>query len=129
MEQVFDGRPVAFLYVPDADAAVAFYQGRLGLKLLERDGFGMFFAFGAVLLRITPMPEFRGGPHPVLGWDVVDIAATIDRLTEKGIAFKIYVGMGQDARGIWAAPGGGAKIAWFEDPFGNLLSLSENGNG
>jgi len=129
MPTAIEGRPVAFLYAPDADAAVAFYEGTLGLKLLERDNFGMFFELGAALLRLTPMPEFRGGPHPVLGWDVADIAATIDRLTGKGIGFKIYDGMGPDARGMWAAPGGGAKIAWFEDPFGNLLSISETGNG
>lgn len=124
-----DGRPVAFLYVPDLDAALAFYEAKLGLKLLARDDFGLFLEFGPALLRVTPMPEFRGGPHPVLGWDVAEISATIDRLAGLGIAFKIYEGMGQDARGIWAAPGGRAKIAWFEDPFGNLLSLSETASG
>ena len=129
MPTAIEGRPVAFLYAPDADAAVAFYEGTLGLKLLARDDFGMFFELGAALLRLTPMPDFKGGEHPVLGWDVADILATVDRLAGQGIAFKIYEGMGQDARGIWAAPGGGAKIAWFEDPFGNLLSLSETGNG
>jgi catechol 2,3-dioxygenase-like lactoylglutathione lyase family enzyme len=129
MSTAVSGKPVAFLYVPDLDAALAFYEAKLGLKLLERDPFGMFLALGAALLRVTPMEGFTGGPHPVLGWDVGDIAATVDRLSGLGIAFKIYDGMGQDGRGIWAAPGGGAKIAWFEDPFGNLLSLSETGNG
>lgn len=129
MSTAIEGRLVAFLYAPDADAAVAFYEGTLGLKLLVRDDFGMFFELGAGLLRLTPMLDFKGGEHPVLGWEVADIAATVDRLAGVGIAFKNYDGMGQDDRGIWAAPGGGAKIAWFEDPFGNLLSLSETGNG
>lgn len=129
MPTAVEGRPVAFLYAPDADAAVAFYEGALGLKLLARDDFGMFFELGAALLRLTPMPGFVGSEHPVLGWEVADIAATIDRLRGKGIAFRIYAGMGQDERGIWTAPDGAARIAWFADPFGNLLSLSETGNG
>jgi catechol 2,3-dioxygenase-like lactoylglutathione lyase family enzyme len=127
--EAINGRPVAFLYVPDLDAALAFYEATLGLKLRARDDFGLFLEFGAALVRVTPMPEFAAGQHPVLGWEVADMSATVDRLAGQGIAFKIYDGMGQDDRGIWAAPGGGAKIAWFEDPFGNLLSLSETGNG
>ena len=129
MSTAIQGRPVAFLYVPDLDAALTFYEAKLGLKLLDRDPFGLFLEFGAALLRVTPMEGFTGGPHPVLGWDVADISDTVDRLSGMGVAFKIYDGMGQDDRGIWAAPDGGAKIAWFEDPFGNLLSLSETAHG
>jgi hypothetical protein len=45
----------------------------------------------------------------------------------KGITFTIYEGFGQDADGIWEVPGGGAKVAWFNDPDGNVLSLTEFG--
>lgn len=71
------------------------------------------------------MPDKAGDPHPVLGWDVADIHATVAALTARGVKFTIYDGMGQDAAGVWTAPDGKAKVAWFSDPDGNLLSLSE----
>ena len=76
-------------------------------------------------MRMTPMPDFRPHAHPVLGWDVPDITAAARELKAKGIALTIYDGMGQDADGIWTAPDGRAKVAWFTDPFGNVLSLSQ----
>jgi catechol 2,3-dioxygenase-like lactoylglutathione lyase family enzyme len=120
-----DGRAVAFVNVGDGDAAVDFYAGRLGLELVSRDVFGMFFRVGDALLRVTPMPEHVAGPHPVAGWDVADIRAAAEGLKAAGVPLTIYEGMGQDELGIWTAPDGGAKIAWFMDPWGNVLSLSE----
>jgi catechol 2,3-dioxygenase-like lactoylglutathione lyase family enzyme len=120
-----EGRAVAFVHVADGDAAEAFYGGRLGLDLVSRDSFGMFFAIGDALLRVTPLPDFAGGPHPVAGWDVPDIRATAAGLSAAGVPLTVYDGMGQDALGIWTAPDGGAKVAWFQDPWGNVLSLSE----
>jgi catechol 2,3-dioxygenase-like lactoylglutathione lyase family enzyme len=127
MGRVLDGKAVAFVNVADGDGAVAFYRDVLGLELLGRDAFGMFFVLGGALLRVTPMPDFVAGPHPVLGWEVPDIRAAAAALRAVGVAMTVYEGMGQDADGIWAAPGGGAKVAWFADPFGNVLSLSETG--
>jgi len=43
------------------------------------------------------------------------------------VTFKIYEGFGQDENGIWSPPGGGAKVAWFSDPDGNVLSLTQFG--
>jgi catechol 2,3-dioxygenase-like lactoylglutathione lyase family enzyme len=120
-----NARPVAFVSVRDRDEGRAFYEGALGLKHKSRDDFGDFYEFGGGLLRMTPMPDFQAHAHPVLGWDVPDIAAAVRALKEKGIAFSIYEGMGQDELGIWTAPDGKAKVAWFTDPFGNLLSLSQ----
>ncbi|MFD1611227.1 VOC family protein [Sphingomonas tabacisoli] len=120
-----NARPVAFVNVRDRDEGRAFYEGTLGLRHKSRDDFGDFYELGAGLLRMTPMPDFQAHPHPVLGWDVPDIAAAVLALKEKGIAFSIYEGMGQDELGIWTAPDGVSKVAWFNDPFGNLLSLSQ----
>lgn len=117
--------PVAFLSVNDRDAGRAFYGDTLGLRHKSADGFGDFFEFGGGLLRVTPMPDFEAHAHPVIGWDVPDIVETVTMLRGKGIEFIVYEGMGQDEHGIWSAPGGGAKVAWFADPFGNLLSLSQ----
>ncbi len=121
-----DAKPVAFVGVGDRDAGLAFYRDRLGLAHRSADDFGDFFEFGSGgLLRMTAMPDFQASPHPVLGWDVADIRAAVEALTAKGIAFTVYEGMGQDALGIWTAPDGKNKVAWFSDPFGNVLSLSQ----
>ncbi len=128
MTWALQGKSVAFVNVAEAEAAVAFYGGKLGLKLLPRDDFGMFFLFGGGLLRVTPMPDHKAGPHPVAGLEVADIEAAADGLAAAGVKLMIYEGMGQDARGIWTAPGGGARVAWFSDCCGNLLSLSETGS-
>lgn len=117
--------PVAFLSVRDREEGRAFYEGKLGLKHKSRDDFGDFYELGAGLLRITPMPDFVAHPHPVLGWDVPDIAAAVRALQDRGVAFTIYEGMGQDELGVWTAPDGKAKVAWFSDPFGNVLGLSQ----
>ena len=120
-----NAKPVAFVSVRDRDEGRAFYEGVLGLKHKSRDDFGDFYELGGGLMRMTPMPDFQAHPHPVLGWDVPDIAAAARALKEKGITFAIYDGMGQDELGIWTAPDGKAKVAWFADPFGNVLSLSQ----
>jgi len=76
-------------------------------------------------LRITQIEGFTPSPHPALGWQVSDIQDCIRTLTARGVTMKIYEGFGQDELGIWHAPGGTAQIAWFEDPDGNLLSLTQ----
>jgi predicted enzyme related to lactoylglutathione lyase len=122
-----DATPVAFVSVASREEGRAFYEGVLGLKHKSSDEFGDFYAFAnGTHLRLTPMPDFQAGPHPVVGWDVPDIRATAAELKAKGISFSIYEGMGQDELGIWSAPDGRAKVAWFSDPFGNVLSLSQH---
>ncbi len=117
--------PVSFLYTTDRDRALRFYCDQLGLTLRSSDPFGDFIAMDNAVIRLTPMPDFGAGQHPVFGWNVSDIRATVHALRDKGVAFTVYDGMGQDADGIWTAPGGMAKVAWFNDPDGNVLSLSE----
>lgn len=119
--------PVAFISVTRREDGRAFYEGVLGMKHKSSDDFGDFFTLGTgALLRLTPMPELTPSPHPILGWDVPDIRAAAEQLKAKGIAFTIYEGMGQDELGIWTAPDGRAKVAFFSDPFGNVLSLAEH---
>lgn len=82
------------------------------------------FALVAEGLRITWVERPVAAPYTVLGWRVTDIAAAIDRLTALRVVFTRYEGMDQDDSGVWTAPGG-ARIAWFLDPDGNNLSLTE----
>jgi catechol 2,3-dioxygenase-like lactoylglutathione lyase family enzyme len=125
MAEKISGTPVAFINVADRDRALAFYCDTLGLKLRSSDNFGDFIELDGGLLRLTVLPDFRPGPHPVLGWNVRDMTSAVTSMRERGVTFTIYPGMGQDDLGIWIAPDGGAKVAWFADPDGNVLSLSQ----
>lgn len=117
--------PVAFLYVSDRDRALDFYRGVLGAALRSSDGFGDFLDLGQALVRMTVMPDHQPHPHPVLGWNVADIAAAAVALRDRGVIFTIHEGMGQDALGIWTSPDGASKVAFFADPDGNVLMLSQ----
>jgi catechol 2,3-dioxygenase-like lactoylglutathione lyase family enzyme len=119
------GTPVAFVHVSDRQRALDFYVGKLGLEVRSSDPFGDFLQVGQALIRLTALPDYKAGAHPVFGWHVEDIEAGVRALTDRGVVFTIYEGFGQDALGIWTAPGGGAKVAWFADPDGNVLSLSQ----
>lgn len=119
------GTPVTFVQVGDRERALSFYRETLGLELRSSDDFGDFLDFGGGLLRMTVLPDFKPHPHPVLGWDVADIRSAVEALRARGVEFTVYEGMGQDDLGIWTAPDGSAKVAFFADPEGNVLSLSQ----
>ena len=125
MDPLQSATPVTFLYVSDRDRALAFYCETLGFSLHSADSFGDFIDLGGAMLRMTVIPDNKAHAHPVLGWNVDDISAAVDALLARGIAFAIYQGMGQDERGIWTAPNGGSKVAFFADPDGNVLSLAQ----
>ena len=108
---------IGFVGVSDLDRARQFYGETLGLPISDESPF-------ATMLRLTAVEKPVAAPYTILGWDVVNIAAMVDQLTARGVLFTRYEGMGQDERGVWTASGG-AKVAWFLDPDGNTLSLSE----
>jgi len=120
-----EGTPVAFVSVSDRERALTFYRDVLGLELRSSDGFGDFVQMEGALLRITVLPDYHANPHPVLGWNVRDIVATVLSMRDRGVVFTVYEGLGQDELGIWTAPDGQAKVAWFADPDGNVLSVSQ----
>ncbi|WP_373489204.1 VOC family protein [Blastomonas sp.] len=118
---------VTFIITADKVASAAFYRDVLGLPFIVDDGFADVFDMAGATLRITHVEGFVAGPHPVLGWSVTDIVSSVRELAGKGVAFTIYEGMGQDADGIWTAPDGSARVAFFNDPDGNVLSLTQAG--
>ena len=118
-------RVVTFLLAKDADAALAFYRDTLGLRFLRDDGFALVFDMDGIMLRISKVPEFTPAQNTVLGWESGDIAGTVDGLAAKGVAFTRYPNMGQDERGICTFPNGD-RVAWFNDPDGNVLSISQH---
>jgi len=118
-------RVVTFLLTQNPEAALGFYRDKLGLTFRRDDGFALVFDMNGVMLRISKVPEFTSAQYTVLGWESRDIAADVQRLTEEGVAFERYPNMGQDGLGIAAFPNGD-KVAWFKDPDGNVLSLSQH---
>jgi catechol 2,3-dioxygenase-like lactoylglutathione lyase family enzyme len=115
---------VAFAAASDLRRARAFYELKLGLPVVEDSDFACVFDAHGTMLRVTAVSQVSGADYTVLGWRVTDIEATVQGLTAKGVAFKTYAGMDQDENGIWTTPGGD-KVAWFADPDGNTLSLTQ----
>ena len=119
-----DKKLKAFIPTVMPDKAKLFYRDILDLKLLSEDNYALEFEANGTLLRITIVNELKPHPFTVLGWDVDNISATIKSLNEKGVVCEKYDFLEQDNLGVWTAPRG-AKVAWFKDPDGNVLSLSE----
>ncbi len=117
---------VAFVSVTNVDQARRFYRDVLGLSLVAEElPFALVFDANGVPLRVTLVNEVKPQPFTVLGWDVPDIRRIVPRLLESGVVFVRFPGLNDsDDLGIWTAPGG-AQIAWFRDPDGNLLSVSQ----
>lgn len=117
---------LAFVASANAEDATMFYRDRLGLRLIAETEFALEFELGqqATPLRVQKVKAVTPAPYTVLGWNVPDIASAIESLAARGVGFTRYEGLEQDAVGIWTAPGG-ARVAWFQDPDGNTLSLSQ----
>ncbi|MDP3677340.1 MAG: VOC family protein [Novosphingobium sp.] len=118
-------KPVTFIGTRNRAAATPFYGDILGLTQVADDPFAVTYDLAGTPLRLTDIADHAPSPHTVLGWIVADIVATANELRDRGVKFEIYEGFGQDELGIWRAPGGGAQIAWFLDPDGNNLSLTQ----
>ncbi len=115
---------IAFAATTDLDRARAFYEQVLGLPVTEHTDFACVFDANGTMLRVTAVPEVATPGYTILGWRVTDITAAVTELSARGVTFLRYEGMNQDEHGIWAAPGGGL-VAWFADPDGNTLSLTQ----
>lgn len=116
---------VTFLLTKNPEASIRFYRDVLGFHFVRDDGFALIFDLRRTMLRISKVPEFTPAQNTVLGWEVASIEATVHELAKKGVAFERYPSMGQDGDGIATFPTGD-KVAWFKDPDGNVLSLSQH---
>jgi catechol 2,3-dioxygenase-like lactoylglutathione lyase family enzyme len=115
---------MAFVGTSDGERARAFYEGTLGLAVTSDDGFALAVDANGTMLRIQKVGQFKPHPFTALGWEVRDIDGVVARLEERGVTFERFSGMDQDERGIWSAPSG-ARVAWFKDPDGNTLSITQ----
>src|SRR4051794_29869739 len=115
---------IAFSSTTDLAKARTFYEGVLGLPVVDENAYACVFDANGTMLRVTAVAEVARPGYTVLGWSVIDIAATVAELDSRGIAFTRYDEMEQDSHGVWTTPSGD-RIAWFEDPDGNVLSLTQ----
>jgi catechol 2,3-dioxygenase-like lactoylglutathione lyase family enzyme len=115
---------VVFLATADGSRARDFYERILGLKVVSDEDFALVLDANGTPIRIQKIGPFTPHPFTALGWQVTNIDDTIDALRERGVTFQTFSGMQQDERGVWRSPSG-ARVAWFEDPDGNTLSLTQ----
>jgi predicted enzyme related to lactoylglutathione lyase len=118
---------MAFVAVSDAAKARSFYEGVLGLTFKRSDPYALVFDCHGIDLRMSIIKDLKPTHYSVLSWLVPDIQAMVAALKTKGVVFEIYDGMGQDKMGIWKTPDG-SQVAWFKDPAGNVLSLTQYAN-
>ena len=116
---------IAMVPIKDSDKALAFYQGVLGLRFVKDDGFALVFDANGIMVRAVKMKEFPPAQFTILGWQVSGIESAVRTLAAKGLHFEIFGFFKQDELGIWTAPTGD-KVAWFKDPDGNILSVSQH---
>jgi len=116
---------IAFATIVDVSRAKAFYGETLGLRLVaEEPPFALVFDAHGTMLRLVMAKQLPPAQGTVLGWRVPEIAAAVKELSEAGVHFERFERMPQDELGIWASPSG-AQVAWFRDPDGNILSVTE----
>jgi catechol 2,3-dioxygenase-like lactoylglutathione lyase family enzyme len=117
-------KPILFLATANAERSRDFYGRVLGLAFVADEPPALVFQIGQSMLRIQKVDTVHIAPYTSLGWAVPDIRRTVRHLRAAGIAFQRYEGMTQDDDGIWHAPSG-ALVAWFQDPDGHTLSLTQ----
>lgn len=118
-------RMVGFAITTNPEQAKSFYGEKLGFRFVKDDGFALVFDANGTLLRVSKMQQFTPPQYTVLGWQVEDIDATVADLAHRGVSFERYPGMAQDENAICTFPGGD-RLAWFKDPDGNVLSVSQH---
>jgi catechol 2,3-dioxygenase-like lactoylglutathione lyase family enzyme len=118
-------RPIiAFVATTTPSRAKAFYSKTLGLKLVSQDDFALVFDAGGTMLRVAIVQELQPAGYTVLGWIIPDIRRAVLDLGKRRVKFERYSFLDQDDLGIWTSPSG-ARVAWFKDPDGNTLSLTQ----
>jgi catechol 2,3-dioxygenase-like lactoylglutathione lyase family enzyme len=117
-------KPVAIICTRDRARAAVFYRDTLGLRLKLEDDYAVVFDVGGIDLRVSTVPDFKPHEHTVLGFSVPDVATIVKALREQGVIFNTYKGFNQDDLGICSLPNSAFRVAWFNDPDGNVLSVT-----
>ncbi len=116
---------VGFLLITDAARAKTFYCQVLGLPLLHEDRFAVVVDAGGAQLRLSIVPEVPEPRGTNAGWLVEDVSASVRALAAAGVTFERFPTMDQDPDGVWRPSPDAGGVAWFTDPDGNRLSLTQ----
>ena len=119
---------VLFATAPTTDVArtTAFYQDKLGLKVMHSDDDGIAFEAG----KGTSIYLYKRAPskadHTIASFMVDNMEKEVADLKAKGVRFEEYDMPGmKTVNGI--ATWGKDKAAWFKDPDGNIIGLFQKG--
>lgn len=116
----------AVLPAVDLPRAKRFYNQTLGLSIEQETDQGILFNSGdCTRLLVYARPTPTKADHTAAGWQVDDVEAEVRDLKSRGIRFEQYdmPGLKTNADGI--AEMEGRKSAWFKDPEGNILAISQ----
>jgi catechol 2,3-dioxygenase-like lactoylglutathione lyase family enzyme len=116
---------VGFVPTKDYEQARAFYEGKLGFDFVNLDQYALVMRVGGHMIRIAKVPNFTPLQATILGWEVSDISAVATWLQGRGVVLEKFPFAQDRELGIWTAPNGD-KVAWFKDPDGNILSVSQH---
>lgn len=116
---------MGFVPTKDSRKAREFYEGKLGFQFVSDDEYALVMRAGQTMIRISKGANFTPAPYTVLGWEAQDIEAIVRWLTGRGVLFEKYPFVQDQELGIWTAPSGD-RVAWFKDPDGNVLSVSQH---
>lgn len=116
--------PIVVICTRDRATSIVFYRDMVGLRLAYEDDLAAVFSIAGITLRVSFVADFTPHEHTILGFSVPDVAATVKALREKGVKFNTYAGLHQDELGILTLPGRTQCVAWFNDPDGNVLSIT-----
>jgi len=117
-------KPIATICSRDRARAAIFYRDTLGLRMKLEDDYAVVFDVGGIDLRVSTVPDFTPHEHTVFGFSVPDVAATVKALRGKSVTFNIYKGFNQDELGVFSLPNSALRVAWFNDPDANVLSVT-----
>jgi hypothetical protein len=119
------GKLIGFVPTKDSKLAREFYEGKLGFQFVSDDQFALVMQAGENMIRIAKAKDFTPAQYTVMGWEVADVEAMVKWLNGRGVTFEKYPFVKDQELGIWTTPNGD-KVAWFKDPDGNVLSLSQH---
>ena len=115
---------IGFVTTKRPARALKFYRDVVGLRLTADTPFAFEFDANGIMVRVSKSKAMTAAPYTVLGWNVADIRKAAGGLAKRGVKFARFPGLEQDRLGIWQSPSG-ARVAWFRDPDGNILSLTQ----
>jgi catechol 2,3-dioxygenase-like lactoylglutathione lyase family enzyme len=125
VEMLAASKIIGFVPTKDSTKARSFYEGKLGFQFVSDDPFALVMKAGETMIRVAKAKDFTPAPYTVMGWEVSNIEEVVAWLQGRAVAFEKYPFVQDRERGIWTAPTGD-KVAWFKDPDGNVLSVSQH---